>query len=169
MKLSLIAAAVAAAMLSFGAVAQEKKQDSQGAQSPSSTTQEQKPGSSAMGSASGTTSGSAASGASSPSAARSPSASGDTQPRSASAGGQSQAAGDEKIKQVQQKLKDQGHDAGPVDGVMGPKTQAALKEFQSAKGLKDSGQLDRETMAALGVSGSASAGGSSDKSSEKKQ
>jgi peptidoglycan hydrolase-like protein with peptidoglycan-binding domain len=163
MKLRLIAAAVAAAMLSSGAVAQEKKQDSQGAQSPSSTTQEQKPGSSATGSASGTTSGSAASGASSPSA------SGDTQSRSASAGGQSQAGGDERIKQVQQKLKDQGHDAGPVDGVMGPKTQAALKEFQSAKGLKDSGQLDRETMAALGVSGSASAGGSSDKSSEKKQ
>jgi peptidoglycan hydrolase-like protein with peptidoglycan-binding domain len=163
MKLRLIAAAVAAAMLSSGAVAEEKKQDSQGAQSPSSTTQEQKPGSSAMDSASGTTSGSAASGASSPSA------SGDKQPRSASAGGQSQAGGDEKIKQVQQKLKDQGHDAGPVDGIMGPKTQAALKEFQSAKSLKQSGQLDRETMAALGVSGSASAGGSSDKSSEKKQ
>jgi peptidoglycan hydrolase-like protein with peptidoglycan-binding domain len=163
MKLRLIAAAIAAAMLSSGAVAQERKQDSQGAQSPSSTTQEQKPGSSATGSASGTTSGSAASGASSPSA------SGDKQSRSASAGGQSQTGGDERIKQVQQKLKDQGHDAGPVDGVMGPKTQAALKEFQSAKGLKDSGQLDRETMAALGVSGSASAGGSSDKSSEKKQ
>jgi peptidoglycan hydrolase-like protein with peptidoglycan-binding domain len=163
MKLRLIAAAVAAAMLSSGAVAEEKKQDSQGAQSPSSTTQEQKPGSSATGSASGTTSGGAASGASSPSA------SGDKQSPSASAGSQSQAGGDEKIKQVQQKLKDQGHDAGPVDGVMGPKTQAALKEFQSAKGLKDSGQLDRETMAALGVSGSASAGGSSDKSSEKKQ
>jgi peptidoglycan hydrolase-like protein with peptidoglycan-binding domain len=163
MKLRLIAAAVAAAMLSSGAVAEEKKQDSQGAQSPSSTTQEQKPGSSATGSASGTTSGGAASGASSPSA------SGDKQSPSTSAGSQSQAGGDEKIKQVQQKLKDQGHDAGPVDGVMGPKTQAALKEFQSAKGLKDSGQLDRETMAALGVSGSASAGGSSDKSSEKKQ
>ena len=159
MKFSLIAAAVAAAMLSLGAVAQEKKQDSQSGQSSASTTQEQKPGSSA----SGTTSGSAASGASSPSA------SGDKQPRSASAGGQSQAGGDERIKQVQQKLKDQGHDAGPVDGVMGPKTQAALKEFQSAKGLKDSGQLDRETMAALGVGGSASAGGSSDKSSAKKQ
>jgi peptidoglycan hydrolase-like protein with peptidoglycan-binding domain len=163
MKLRLIAAAVAAAMLSSGAVAEEKKQDSQGAQSPSSTTQEQKPGSSATGSASGTTSGGAASGASSPSAFS------DKQSPSASAGRQSQAGGDEKIKQVQQKLKDQGHDAGPVDGVMGPKTQAALKGFQSAKGLKDSGQLDRETMAALGVSGSASAGGSSDKSSEKKQ
>jgi peptidoglycan hydrolase-like protein with peptidoglycan-binding domain len=151
MKFSLIAAAVAAAMLSLGAVAQEKKQDSQGAQSPSSTTQEQKPGSSATGSASGTTSGSAASGASSPSA------SGDKQSR------QSQASGDEKIKQVQQKLKDQGHEVGPIDGIMGSKTQAGLKEFQSAKGLKATGQLDRETMAALGVSGSAAAGGSSEK------
>jgi peptidoglycan hydrolase-like protein with peptidoglycan-binding domain len=57
---------------------------------------------------------------------------------------------------------------------MGPKTQAALKEFQKDKGLKESGQLDRETLSALGVSGSASAGGSaapgaSDKPGEKKQ
>ena len=43
---------------------------------------------------------------------------------------------------------------------MGPKTQAALKEFQKGKGLKESGQLDQQTMSALGVGGSASAGGS---------
>ena len=52
---------------------------------------------------------------------------------------------------------------------MGPKTQAALKEFQESKGLQASGELDQKTMAALGVSSSASssatAGASSDKSS----
>jgi peptidoglycan hydrolase-like protein with peptidoglycan-binding domain len=182
MKLNLIAMAVAAAMLSFGAVAQEKKQESQGAQSSPSATKEQKPGSSASGSASGTTSGSSGSAAS---GASSPSSSGDKQSqRSAGAGGSKAGGHDsETIKQVQTKLKEQGQDPGPADGVMGPKTQAALKEFQKGKGLKESGQLDQQTMSALGVSGSASAGGSkagagagasssagsSDKSSEKKQ
>ena len=137
MKLNLIAMAVAAAMLSFGAVAQDKKQESQGAQSSSSASKEQKPGSG-------------------------PSASGDKQSQRS-----------ETIKEVQTKLKDQGQDPGPADGVMGPKTQAALKEFQKDKGLKETGQLDQQTLSALGVSGSAAAGGSSasgsSKSSEKKQ
>ena len=60
-----------------------------------------------------------------------------------------------------------GHDAGAADGKMGPKTQAALKEFQQSKGLQASGQLDQKTVAALGVSSggaSSSAGTSTDKS-----
>jgi len=49
---------------------------------------------------------------------------------------------------------------------MGPKTQAALKEFQQSKGIQASGELNKETLAALGVSGevtsgSAATGGSS--------
>ena len=75
----------------------------------------------------------------------------------------------EVVKQAQEKLSAAGHDAGPADGVMGPKTQAALKEFQESKGLQASGELDQKTMAALGVSSSgsssATAGASSDKSS----
>ena len=72
----------------------------------------------------------------------------------------------ELVKQAQEKLSSAGHDAGPADGKMGPKTQAALKEFQQSKGLQASGQLDQKTAAALGVSsgGSASSGASSDKS-----
>jgi peptidoglycan hydrolase-like protein with peptidoglycan-binding domain len=71
------------------------------------------------------------------------------------------------VKQAQEKLSAAGHDSGPADGIVGPKTQAALKEFQQSKGLQASGQLDQKTVAALGVSssGSASSGGSSDKSS----
>jgi peptidoglycan hydrolase-like protein with peptidoglycan-binding domain len=61
------------------------------------------------------------------------------------------AAGKEHVKAVQQALKDKGHDPGAVDGVMGPKTQAALKEFQSKEGIKESGRLDAETMSKLGV------------------
>jgi peptidoglycan hydrolase-like protein with peptidoglycan-binding domain len=37
----------------------------------------------------------------------------------------------------------------PVDGKMGPKTHAALMDFQKAKGLNATGRVDKETMAAL--------------------
>jgi len=36
-----------------------------------------------------------------------------------------------------------------VDGKMGPKTRAALTAFQQSHGLKATGQIDKETMAAL--------------------
>jgi peptidoglycan hydrolase-like protein with peptidoglycan-binding domain len=55
------------------------------------------------------------------------------------------------VREVQQALQQKGHDVGPIDGVMGPKTSAALREFQQAEGLKASGRLDRQTLSALGV------------------
>jgi peptidoglycan hydrolase-like protein with peptidoglycan-binding domain len=67
----------------------------------------------------------------------------------------------EQVKAVQQALKDKGHDPGNIDGVMGPKTKAALKEFQKAEGLKESGRLDNETMSKLGVEMKSSGAGSS--------
>lgn len=57
----------------------------------------------------------------------------------------------EQVKAVQQALKDKGHDAGAIDGKMGPKTQAALRDFQQKEGLKATGRADAETMAKLGV------------------
>ena len=57
------------------------------------------------------------------------------------------------IKQAQQKLSAAGHDAGPADGILGAKTQQALKDFQKAKDLEATGQLDQRTLAALGVEG----------------
>ena len=68
------------------------------------------------------------------------------------------------VKQAQEKLSAAGMDAGPADGKAGPKTQAAVKEYQQSKGIKASGKLDQQTLAALGVgesSGSASSGSSS--------
>lgn len=59
------------------------------------------------------------------------------------------ARGGGNVRAAQQALKDKGHDPGPVDGKMGPKTQAALKDFQKAQGLKETGRLDNETMAKL--------------------
>ena len=61
------------------------------------------------------------------------------------------AASREHVKAAQQALKDKGHDPGPIDGKMGPKTHAALRDFQSKEGLKSTGRLDNETMAKLGI------------------
>ncbi len=63
------------------------------------------------------------------------------------------------VKQVQQALKDNGYDPGPVDGQWKPQTEDALKSFQQAKGMAATGQLDQQTLASLGVEGGAAAGG----------
>lgn len=71
----------------------------------------------------------------------------------------SSMTGRDDVKAVQQALKDKGHDPGPVDGVMGPKTQAALRDFQKSSGIRESGRPDNETMAKLGVEGRTSSTG----------
>jgi Putative peptidoglycan binding domain len=55
------------------------------------------------------------------------------------------------VRQTQTALKAQGHDPGPIDGVMGARTQAALRAFQGSNSLSTSGQLDAPTMEKLGV------------------
>ncbi len=57
----------------------------------------------------------------------------------------------EKIKAVQQALKDNGHDPGAINGVMGPQTLQALRAFQQSNGLKPTGVLDSETAQKLGI------------------
>ena len=76
-------------------------------------------------------------------------------------GGQSSARGmsgqsNENVKQVQEALKTKGHDPGAPDGVMGPKTQQALRAFQKQNGLQATGRLDDKTASALGVDASGS-------------
>ena len=61
-------------------------------------------------------------------------------------------AGSEQVKSVQKALQDKGMDPGPIDGVMGPKTMAALKAFQKDQKLTESGRLDDQTREKLGVS-----------------
>lgn len=55
------------------------------------------------------------------------------------------------IGQVQERLRALGFDAGPVNGDFGLKTQAALAQFQLSLNIPASGQLDDETLNALGV------------------
>jgi peptidoglycan hydrolase-like protein with peptidoglycan-binding domain len=59
------------------------------------------------------------------------------------------------VKQVQQALVNQGIAvSGGIDGVFGPGTQTALKEFQAKKGLSQSGSVDLATALALGLESS---------------
>src|SRR4051812_39330598 len=49
--------------------------------------------------------------------------------------GASQQASDQQVRDVQQNLKQQGFNPGPVDGIMGPRTEQALRSYQQARGL----------------------------------
>lgn len=69
--------------------------------------------------------------------------------------GEAGALNEAEIMQVQDALNQQGFDPGPTDGLMGPQTSSALREFQQAQGLEASGKADQQTLAALGVSGAA--------------
>ena len=61
-------------------------------------------------------------------------------------------SGNAQVRQAQEALKSQGQDPGPVDGMMGPQTKQALREYQKAQNLKVTGRLDSETSEKLGVS-----------------
>lgn len=54
------------------------------------------------------------------------------------------------MRKVQQALVDAGFNPGPVDGVSGAKTTAAIESFQKRNGIP-SGKLTKKTLRALGV------------------
>ncbi len=54
------------------------------------------------------------------------------------------------IREIQQSLRELGHDPGPVDGLWGPRTSAAVSEFQRAQGLDETGRLNLATIDAMG-------------------
>jgi peptidoglycan hydrolase-like protein with peptidoglycan-binding domain len=71
---------------------------------------------------------------------------------SAPVSGLSQGARGDAVKLLQQALVDRGVQvSGGVDGVFGPGTAAAVKQFQSSKGLSVSGSVDEATALALGL------------------
>jgi peptidoglycan hydrolase-like protein with peptidoglycan-binding domain len=57
----------------------------------------------------------------------------------------------QRVQSVQQALKQKGYDAGTVDGQWGPNTREALRQFQQSQGITPSGNLDEQTLSALGV------------------
>lgn len=58
--------------------------------------------------------------------------------------------GAEQLRSVQNALAAAGYNPGPADGVIGPRTRQALRDFQKAKGLKVTGTPTPETLQALG-------------------
>lgn len=57
----------------------------------------------------------------------------------------------ETVRAVQTALKEQGFNPGTIDGVFGPKTSAAIKAMQAARGGGQTGVIDYGVLAALGV------------------
>jgi hypothetical protein len=54
-----------------------------------------------------------------------------------------------RITGVQQRLRNLGFDPGPIDGIIGPLTRAAISRFQSWKGMPATGRADKATREAL--------------------
>jgi len=74
----------------------------------------------------------------------------DRHPRSHSAHS-GRTKGKQEVKSAQDALKAKGYDPGASDGAMGPRTRAALRNFQKAEGLRATGRLDTDTRSKLGV------------------
>lgn len=55
------------------------------------------------------------------------------------------------VRQVQLALREAGFDPGPVDGVMGSRTQAAIRDWQRAQGMPVTGEVTEPLLAAFGL------------------
>lgn len=77
-------------------------------------------------------------------------------PAASSAAGQ-QAMSSDLVRDVQRGLASRGYDVGPQDGIYGDSTEQALRKFQRDQRMNASGQVDAQTLAALGVVGGANA------------
>jgi len=55
------------------------------------------------------------------------------------------------VANVQSALEQNGYDVGEVDGVLGPRTRAALAEYQQAQGLEPTGAIDEPTLESMGM------------------
>jgi hypothetical protein len=53
------------------------------------------------------------------------------------------------IRYTQAALRQLGHDAGPIDGLMGPATRAGIRAFQRDQGLEVDGELDPDLLRAV--------------------
>jgi peptidoglycan hydrolase-like protein with peptidoglycan-binding domain len=58
-------------------------------------------------------------------------------------------AADRDVRAAQRALQEKGFDPGPIDGVMGPRTSAAVRDFQQKENLTVTGQLDAQTRSRL--------------------
>ena len=57
----------------------------------------------------------------------------------------------DRVRKVQQALKDQGYYSGPIDGVFSKSTHDAVRSLQRSKNLNVTGNIDDETGRELGL------------------
>jgi peptidoglycan hydrolase-like protein with peptidoglycan-binding domain len=55
------------------------------------------------------------------------------------------------VLEAQRALRDLGYDPGPIDGIFGPRTRAALEKYQTTERLPVTGELDAATLDRLDV------------------
>ena len=55
------------------------------------------------------------------------------------------------VRDLQQTLDTRGFSPGPIDGILGPRTKEAIREFQQANNLPATGAPTTETLSQLGV------------------
>ena len=55
------------------------------------------------------------------------------------------------VRKIQAALEAKGFDPGPIDGVVGPRTKAAVRKYQDHFGIKATGEIDNQTLFALGT------------------
>jgi peptidoglycan hydrolase-like protein with peptidoglycan-binding domain len=67
--------------------------------------------------------------------------------------GYGQPGGSRQVRQVQRRLRALGHDPGPIDGLFGPRTEAAVARLQADRALAVDGIVGPSTRAVLGPLG----------------
>jgi hypothetical protein len=55
------------------------------------------------------------------------------------------------VREAQRALRDLGYPPGPLDGILGRQTKAALAKYQRAERIRVTGRLDSETMVRLDI------------------
>jgi peptidoglycan hydrolase-like protein with peptidoglycan-binding domain/DNA invertase Pin-like site-specific DNA recombinase len=83
--------------------------------------------------------------------------------------GYAQAAGSRRVKRLQRELRRRGLKPGPIDGLYGPRTEAAVTRLQRRQGLPVKGFVDARTRRALASAPDARAGRPADRRSPKSQ
>lgn len=61
------------------------------------------------------------------------------------------AQGSQDVRHVQQALSNKGFNPGQIDGVYGPHTANALRQYQRKEDLKVTGHMDASTLSSLGI------------------
>lgn len=68
------------------------------------------------------------------------------------------SADQETVRKVQQTLQSEGMQVGQVDGMMGPETESALRQYQQKHNLQPTGKIDSATLSAMKISSSGASG-----------